>query len=109
MASKIRALREAKGYAQEIFAYEAGIERSYYGRHLSLFSSLSYYVAFMVLCRLDCRLEFIKEAVFAEKTALGEQTISTYFFIVIDIKIFSEKHLLLLRNIFFYLDRHLLS
>jgi transcriptional regulator with XRE-family HTH domain len=31
MASKIRALREAKGYAQEIFAYEAGIDRSYYG------------------------------------------------------------------------------
>jgi transcriptional regulator with XRE-family HTH domain len=31
MATRIRALREAKSIAQEVFAYEAGIDRSYYG------------------------------------------------------------------------------
>ncbi len=31
VAARIRALREAKGIAQEVFAYEAGIDRSYYG------------------------------------------------------------------------------
>jgi transcriptional regulator with XRE-family HTH domain len=31
MGDRIRALREAKGIAQEVFAYEAGIDRSYYG------------------------------------------------------------------------------
>jgi DNA-binding XRE family transcriptional regulator len=31
MALRIRALREASGIAQEVFAYEAGIDRSYYG------------------------------------------------------------------------------
>jgi DNA-binding XRE family transcriptional regulator len=31
VAARIRALREGKGIAQEVFAYEAGIDRSYYG------------------------------------------------------------------------------
>lgn len=31
IGDRIRALREAKGIAQEVFAYEAGIDRSYYG------------------------------------------------------------------------------
>jgi ribosome-binding protein aMBF1 (putative translation factor) len=31
VGERIRALREAKGIAQEVFAYEAGIDRSYYG------------------------------------------------------------------------------
>jgi transcriptional regulator with XRE-family HTH domain len=31
VAVRIRALREGKGIAQEVFAYEAGIDRSYYG------------------------------------------------------------------------------
>ncbi len=31
VAIRIRALREGKGIAQEVFAYEAGIDRSYYG------------------------------------------------------------------------------
>jgi transcriptional regulator with XRE-family HTH domain len=31
MAARIRALREARKVAQEVFAYEAGIDRSYYG------------------------------------------------------------------------------
>ena len=31
VATRIRALREGKGIAQEVFAYEAGIDRSYYG------------------------------------------------------------------------------
>ncbi len=31
VAARIRALREARKIAQEVFAYEAGIDRSYYG------------------------------------------------------------------------------
>jgi transcriptional regulator with XRE-family HTH domain len=31
IGERIRAMREAKGIPQEIFAYEAGIDRSYYG------------------------------------------------------------------------------
>lgn len=31
LGARIRALREARGIAQEVFAYEAGIDRSYYG------------------------------------------------------------------------------
>ena len=31
VGERIRALREAKNIAQEVFAYEAGIDRSYYG------------------------------------------------------------------------------
>jgi DNA-binding XRE family transcriptional regulator len=31
LGERIRTLREAKGIAQEVFAYEAGIDRSYYG------------------------------------------------------------------------------
>ncbi len=31
VGERIRALREAKNIAQEVFAYESGIDRSYYG------------------------------------------------------------------------------
>ncbi len=31
LGARIRSLREARGIAQEVFAYEAGIDRSYYG------------------------------------------------------------------------------
>ena len=31
VGERIRALREARNIAQEVFAYEAGIDRSYYG------------------------------------------------------------------------------
>lgn len=31
VAARIRSIRESKGIAQEVFAYEAGIDRSYYG------------------------------------------------------------------------------
>lgn len=31
LGSRIRAIREAKHYSQEDFAYEVGLDRSYYG------------------------------------------------------------------------------